>query len=303
MQLDISEHSLPVYNALANPMRLKILQLLADNEMNITQLADTLHLSKAIVTKHVQQLEQANLLKTKKIPGKSGLQKVSHLAVDTIEITFPAKIYHSYQMYHTEVKLGHYSDFKVEPTCGLATPEAVVGTLDDPVAFVAPQRVDTGLLWFSSGYVGYKIPCHLTQNQQPQLLEISMEIASEFPISNNVWPSDITFEINGVKVATWTCPGNFSDVRGFYTPPWWSDNLSQYGLLKHLRIMQDGCNMDGDYLSDVGLSALHLNDDQFIDFRVIVSPEAANPGGVTLFGHGFGNHDQDIDVKLYYLET
>ncbi len=300
MQLDISENSLPIYSALANPVRLEILRLLSGQEMNITQLAEKLHLSKTIITKHIQQLEGARLIKTQKRPGHSGTQKLSQLAVDTINITFPAKIYHSYQVYVTEVKLGHYSDFSVCPTCGLATPGAVVGKLDDPLAFVMPQRVDTALLWFSTGHISYKIPCFLTKGQEPQMLELSFEIASEFPISNNIWPSDISFYLGSTKLGVWTCPGNFSDVRGFYTPSWWEDSLSQYGLLKHLRVTQDGTHMDGDLLSPVKLEDLALQNQQFLDFRIEIEPKAEHAGGVTLFGRGFGNHDQDILVKLYY---
>ena len=34
-----------------------------------------------------------------------------------------------------------------------------------------------------------------------------MEVSSEFPFSNNNWPSDITFSLNGVELGTWTSPG------------------------------------------------------------------------------------------------
>ncbi len=185
-------------------------------------------------------------------------------------------------------------------TCGLATKTEIVGKLDDPLSFVQPDRVNASLLWFSEGFVEYKIPNALSDNQTLRMIEISMEIASEFPYSNNVWPSDITFLLNQIPVGTWTCPGNFSDVRGFYTPDWWDDNLSQYGLLKHLRINENNCTIDGEALSRVSLSDLHIENCQFINFRIQVAENAQNKGGVTLFGNGFGNHAQDIIVNLYY---
>ncbi len=57
MQLDISNESLPVYEALASSVRLKIIQLLSLNKMSVKELASELGLSSAIVTMHVKKLE------------------------------------------------------------------------------------------------------------------------------------------------------------------------------------------------------------------------------------------------------
>ena len=58
------------------------------------------------------------------------------------------------------------------------------------------KRVDAALLWFSEGFVEYKFQHMLTDDEDPNMLEISFEIASEFPLSNNVWPSDISIYVN-----------------------------------------------------------------------------------------------------------
>lgn len=300
MQLDISQNSLPVYEALASNVRLQILTLISERQYNITELSEALGLSKAIITKHIQKLEEAHLIQCKRHPGKSGLQKIPTLAVDTIEITFPSKIYHSLSTYLTKIQLGHYTNFEAEPTCGLATATEIVGKLDDPFSFVNPNRVNAELLWFAEGFVEYKIPNNITAEQHPELLEISLEIASEFPYSNNVWPSNIYFELNGIRIGTWTCPGNFSDVRGFYTPDWWGDDLSQYGLLKHIRVSHKNSTIDGEFMSNVTLDELCLTQHNFIDFRIGVDKHAKNKGGLTIFGSKFGNHPQDIIAKLFY---
>lgn len=300
MQLDITENSLPVYEALSSSVRLHILRLISERDYNITELSQELSLSKAIITKHIQKLTAANLVQSKRCPGKSGVQKLPHLAVDTIQINFPSKIYHSFSKISIPIQIGHYTNFEVLPTCGLATSESIVAKLDDPLAFVDSNRVNASLLWFSEGFVEYKIPNPLKEGQTLEMLEISMELASEFPYSNNIWPSDITFLLNDIPVGTWTCPGNFSDARGFYTPAWWEDNLSQYGLLKHLRVSHRNTTIDGELLSSVCLDDLNLIESQFINFKIMVSPNAHNKGGLTLFGKDFGNHPQDICVDLFY---
>lgn len=300
MQLDISKDSLKVYEALSSETRLNIISLLRNQKMNISDLAKELHISNAIISRHINKLEEANLVDSEKVPGKSGIQKLVFLIVDNIEISFPQKIYSAYKIHSTDLKLGHFTDFYVHPTCGLATPTEPVGQFDDPKYFMDSKRVDADLLWFSKGFVEYKIPNLLQNGETPELLEISFEIASEFPLSNNVWPSDITFYINDIKVGIWTSPGNFSDIRGKYTPSWWDDKFSQYGLLKHLRINKYDTSMDGQYLSQINLDKLNLKDSPLLKLRIAVESTSENVGGLTLFGKGFGNHNQNINIDMYY---
>ena len=77
------------------------------------------------------------------------------------------------------------------------------------------------------------------------MLEVSVKFLLNFLFSNDNWPSDITFSLNGVELGTWTSPGDFADIRGKYTPDWYPDNLNQYGLLKTIRITKHLTNMNG----------------------------------------------------------
>lgn len=300
MQLEIDQSSLIVYEALASEVRLKIIQLLSKNKMNIKDLAKELQISSAIVTKHIQKLEDAGIIKTELVPGKSGRQKISILKVDHIEINFPKKIFHSYASYETSVPIGHYTDYDLKPTCGLATEKDFVGPVDEPKYFMDPKRVDAEILWFTEGYVEYNVTNFLKKDEKLQQFEISLEIASEFPFANDVWPSDVTFSLNGIELGTWTSPGDFADTRGKLTPEWWPSNINQYGLLKTIRITSHGTYIDGDPLSPVSVNDLDTTCDRW-SFRIEVKEDAEHVGGATLFGKKFGNHNQDIVFKLYYL--
>jgi len=303
MQLYLDDISLPVYKALASETRIKILNLLADTPSTISDLTQVLQISKAILSRHVKILENANLIHlSNSFASSDQRKKVYTLRVDKINIIFPKKIYLPYKERTEEVKLGYFSDFDVIPSCGLASKDKIIGKLDDPRVFVSNERIAASLLWFSNGYVEYKIPNALEPNQHPRMLELSLEIASEFPGSNNVWPSDITFTINGVDVGTWTSPGNYSDVRGKLTPSWWDKNFSQYGLLKHLRITENDSGIDGEKISDLKLSDLDLNGSPFITLRIGIREDSVNKGGLTIFGEDFGNHPQNILLSLYYSE-
>ncbi|BCA86718.1 transcriptional regulator [Enterococcus saigonensis] len=302
MQLDLSKDSLPVLEALASNTRMEIIRFIGSGKKSIGEIAQHLKMSNAITTRHVQKMEDAGLLRSERGIGSNRNKKMVFLKVDDIHISFPEKIYQEFKLHTTDLKIGHFVDFSVSPTCGLATTKNVVGKADDPKYFMDAQRVDASLLWFSEGFVEYKIPNLLKEDQDPELLEISFEIASEFPLSNNIWPSDISIYVNDLKVAVYTVPGNFSDTRGRYTPDWWDDNFSQYGLLKHLRINKLDTGIDGQAYSEITINDLGLTKSPFITLRFAVESDAKNKGGLTLFGKGFGNYNQNIRINSYYLD-
>jgi len=296
MQIQINEDALPVYEALASPVRIKIIQLLSKNKMNVKQIAQALGLSSAIITMHINKLKKADLIKTEKV----GQQKISSLKVDKIEINFPEKIFNAFDTKESSIPVGHYTDYKVKPTCGLATDEFFIGLVDEPKFFMASERMDAQLLWFTEGFLEYQTTNLLNHEEHLEMLEISMEISSEFPFANNNWPSDITFSLNDKELGTWTSPGDFADIRGKYTPAWYPDNQNQYGLLKTIRIMHHGTYMDGEPMSDVTIDDLRGSDIDLWKLRVEVKEDAKNVGGCTLFGKSFGNYPQDIKVKIFY---
>ncbi|ULT56096.1 helix-turn-helix domain-containing protein [Neobacillus drentensis] len=302
MNLDISEQSLPVFEALASKVRMKIIHLLAEQPRNVKELAQSLELTSAIMTMHVKKLEKAGIIQSELVSGRGGLQKKCYLVTEKMEVLFPTKERELKKFHETEVSVGHYTDFSIEPTCGIATTDTIIGEFDDPRYFLYPNRMNAKILWFGKGYVEYKMPNFLLGNQDPSELEISLELSSEAPFTNSNWPSDIHFYLNNVLLGKWTSPGDFGDSRGNFTPDWWPSEINQYGLLKRLRITPEGTYIDGLKISDVSLDDVSIREKQWT-FRIAVLEESQNVGGVTLFGTGFGNYNQDILFRLYYHDS
>lgn len=300
MKANISEKWLPTYEALGSSVRMKIINLLAERPMNIKQLAQKLGLSSAIVTMHVKKLEAGQIIKCERKSINGAVQKLCHLDMDSLEIRFPNKAVQSRSRHEFAMPIGHYSDFSATPTCGIATPERIIGEFDDPRYFLDPERVNAGILWFTQGYVEYRVPNFLLSVQEPEELEISMELGSEAPGINSNWPSDITFFLNDKKIGQWTSPGDFGNTRGKYTPEWWSLGVNQYGLYKAVRITHKGSYIDGIKVSDINLSSLDIRQ-KYWSFKIAALPDAVNAGGVTIFGRGFGNYSRDITFKLYFV--
>jgi len=196
--------------------------------------------------------------------------------------------------------LGLYTSCSVSAPCGLCSEEGVIGLLDVPDFFLDPARMQAMLIWFSRGYVEYKFPNNAKlMKAQIEALEFSLEMSSEVPGTNANWPSDISLWVNGVKIGTWTSPGDYGDKRGTYTPRWWKLEGSQYGKLTNWRITERGTYLDGLKLSSVNLAQLDLQSHHSIRLRIGIEEGARHPGGVNIFGRHFGNHDQDIMMRMH----
>ncbi|WP_259704853.1 hypothetical protein [Weissella paramesenteroides] len=189
------------------------------------------------------------------------------------------------------------------PSCGLASENALISSMDDVNAFFSVERFRSQILWFTQGTIEYIIPNELPEDGKIEMIEFELEMASEFPLSNNNWHSKIGFWINDTFVGETELPGNYSDVQGNYTPDWWPEKFSQYGLLKHLRIGELDTSVDSKSISDVKISDLHLSDSKRLALKMSVLPiEKDTYGGLTLFGEHFGNHRQNIKANVYYSE-
>ncbi len=296
------DEGVDVFKALGSDIRIQILKLLLENkEMSMNELAKELGITNGALTSHVKKLEETGLITVLTEHGGHGNRKDCRIAVDKLVIDINTdETEDDSNIYNAEVGIGHYSDYKVYPTCGISTEKEVLGEVDDPRYFAHPNRINAGVLWFTRGYVEYMIPNLLPVGTKIDQITLSMEISSEAPGINSDWPSDISFFLNDVKLGMWTSPGDYGDVRGIFTPDWWFPNWNQYGLLKMLVINKRGTFIDGLKISDVSIKDFNLNYKDLLRFRVAVEDDARNIGGLTLFGKGFGNYAQDIKVRIAY---
>lgn len=296
------DEGLEVFKALGSELRINIIKLLQENhEMNMNELATSLGITNGALTSHIKKLEESGIIQVMTERGGHGNQKICKVAVDKIVVDVESEETEEDQnIYNTEVKVGHYSDYNVYPTCGLATSKEIVGEVDDPRYFSHPDRINAGILWFTKGYIEYMIPNLLPSATKIDQITVSLEISSEAPGINNDWPSDISIFLNDVKIGTWTSPGDYGDVQGIFTPDWWFPNWNQYGLLKMIVINKKGTFVDGLKISDVTINQFNLDYKSTVRFKFEIEEDAKNIGGITIFGSEFGNYNQDIKVRIAY---
>lgn len=293
-----------VAHALSTRARADMLRLLSTRKLNVVEIAEQLGLPVSTVANNVKILEAAGLINTELLPATRGAMKVCSRNYDDIHFDF--NVLKSLPkgeggQYQVEIPIGHYSDCEVYPTCGLAGVDGFIYLEDEPVQFYRPRHIEAQLIWFRKGYVEYLLPLEIPSGARIESLELSMEMCSEAPNYDNTWPSDITLWVNGREIGCWTSPGDFGDRRGKLNPAWWGDTATQYGLLKTWRVTNERTTLDMEPVSDVKLADLNLRQRPSVRLRIGVKEDAVNKGGVNLFGKHFGDHEQEIRMKVNYV--
>ncbi len=295
------EEGVDVLKGLASPARVKILKLLhVKGPLNVNDIAAALGLPQSTVSSNVQILEDAGLIRTETQKARKGNQKICRSTFDEVLVMFKEDVApFGADTIEVSMPLGLYTSCEISAPCGLCSREGIIGLLDVPDTFLDPERMNAGLIWFTRGFVEYQFPNNAKLGRSEiGSLEFSMELSSEVPGTSSDWPSDITVSVNGKDIGTWTSPGDFGDKRGVYTPDWWKLKGSQYGKLKSWRVSDGGTYVDGVKISPVSLKDLDLETHHSIRLRIGVREDARHPGGINIFGRGFGNYDQDIVLRL-----
>lgn len=291
---------LDVFKALGSEIRVEIIKILLENNgMNMNELASSLNITNGALTSHIKKLEDCGIVTVSSEAAGHGNQKKCSVHLDKILIDIDNRD-ETKNVYNTSLKIGHFSDYDIFPTCGLASSTALIGEVDDTRYFAHQDRYNADILWFSKGYVEYIIPNFIPFSQKIDQITISAELSSEAPGINDNWPSDIYFYLNDICLGSWTSPGDFGDVKGIFTPEWWFPNWNQYGLLKLLVINKNGTFIDGLQISNITIRDFNLDYKSTIKLKLAVPDEADHIGGMTIFGKSFGNYNQDINIRIHY---
>lgn len=305
----------PVVKALSNEVRLKILSLLSDQDMNIQTIANHLKISKTAVLTHINLLEEAGFIKSQYLSGSVGNQRVCHNLYDRLIFNFNPKknMLDDRTYYESEILVGNYFDFDAWSPCGLATHNHIIKKWDSPSVFCDPERVEATLVWTAFGYVEYKIPVDaMFIGKRVTALSLEMEVAAHAMVkyhkAMHVPPymeleritdgvSDITVWVNDREIGTCTYGVGEDPEKATYTPSWWR-SLPQHGFALRIDIDKDVCRLNGLRTSNNSFSEL-IGTDQYFRLRLGVKPDACHCSGLMIFGKGFGRFCHDIVVRSF----
>lgn len=300
LSLKEKERLAAIGRALSSEKRLKLLEILREEALNINEIAQRLKIPQSSAAMHVKNLEEAGLIHTELMPGIRGSMKVCRQAVENLNIILSVPREDQEHVETISMPIGNFVDYYVEATCGIVGSDGYLDEEDEPRCFYNPKRATAQLIWFGRGYVEYRFPNATLREGQLKKLEVSAELCSEVADYNMDYPSDITLWINGVEAGTWSCPSDFGGRRGKLNPEWWLDKNTQYGKLKIWSIDNKGSKLDDEQIADRKINDYHLSQSPYISVRIGIKEDAQHIGGVNIFGEKFGDFPQNIVMKFFY---
>lgn len=286
--------------ALSSPVRVQILKLLYFNSFNVGEIAKKLEIPASSAALYIRSLETAGLINTQVKKGSRGAMKICSRRYDMIHLRLSADDPDVEQVSTVSMPVGHYTDCRVFPSCGLASVDAPIGYDDRPDTFYLPERTEAQILWSAGGYVEYKFPFQVPADKEVRRMILTFEACSEVPNFNEDWPSDITVWVDGQDCGTWRCAGDFGKRRGRLNPEWWSSGNSQYGNLVRMEISDTGCLLNGIPSAGITLRDFRFSSQNPVVVRIGNKEGAEFAGGFNLYGVHFGDYAQDIVLSFFY---
>jgi len=70
--------------------------------------------------------------------------------------------------------------------------------------------------------------------------------------------------------------------------------------LKNWKVDSNGSYLDDVKVSDVNLKDIHIEEKHNITLKIGIKSDAVNIGGINLFGKQFGDHEQEIIMRIIY---
>jgi len=294
-----------ISHALASPVRIRIMQALGRQNMNVGELSQSLDIPMSTAALAVKTLEEAGLITTETQPGARGSMKLCSRRLDTLSVRLSPEDEERTSTLVMQMPIGGYSCAEgIKATCGLAGRKTIIGEMDNPAVFYSPDRFDAQLIWFRQGALEYRFAHAQMDHIDIDWIEFSFESCSEAPMYRDPWKSDIAVSINGVQLGVWTCPCDCGGRQGRLTPEWWPELSTQYGFLKAWRVTKDGTYLENMRISDVTVDDLQLDGCDHIAVKIAIPEDAQNVGGINLFGEYFGDHPQGLMLCLgYHMRT
>ncbi len=288
---------LEIARAISSANRLDILKALNTKSLSVKQLSELLNQPVSSTSMNVDILEHCGLVRTERKISQFGKMRLCTRACDSIAIDLQNDTSVKADEIKIALPIGSYFDCNIKPDCGIATRTETLGIDSENNCFFSPERHRAQLIWFSKGYLEYRIAKSAIPPNAKRM-EISFEICSEAPFYRNDYKSDITLWVNDVEIGTYTSPGDYGDRRGRLNPSWWPDSMTQYGMLVTWRITEHGCKLGAEEVNLRTFKDFNVFSREYVSIKIGIKEDAKNQGGLNLFGKEFGDHAQDIWVKF-----
>ena len=305
LSLDLSDVEVvsQIARALSVPKRLEILRLLGQNNvLSVNEIAQTLKIPISSTSLHINILEEAGLIDCERVSSIHGAMKMCSRRCNSALIHFctdpPQRTKHFVQ----SMPIGAYSQAEsITEPCGLASRLGPIGVYNKASCFYLPERLDAQVLWLNSGCLSYRFAALPDERIEPEYLELSFEVCNEAQLESTIWQSELNVYVNGCHLGSGLCSCDSKGRRGALNPSWWPDVATQHGELQKWRVTRTGTYLQDQRISGITLADLSLSGASLINVLLHVPSNPSGGSGINLFGTGFGDYNQAIQLEIGYL--
>ena len=287
--------------ALASPLRLQLIRQIYQRPMTVIELAKLNKITNSTAIFHLNILIDAGIVRVQYLPSKKGSAQIFFLSSFN-KITFlrePGESVNNEKVFEQSLGVGEYTN-----TACKSLGMAINGEINSWMSPFNNKRKSANMIWSFGGDFTYTFSNEFAKNNNViNKLEFSFEVCSETTCYRNDWKSDIFIAVNGIEIAHYLSPGDFGGTRGKYNPENWPSNLTQYGNLVQLSITDEGVFLNNQFICQITLKDLNLNECNGIELRIYNKKESTYYGGMNLFGKGSVNFNQDIVMTAFYSEN
>ena len=295
-------HAAVIFRALANDTRVAILRYLGDRVVAVNQIAKDMGLPSSTATMHVTVLERAGLLHTELRPASRGLQKVCARTYDELVFDLPrGAARRTHDAVDLQMPIGGYSDFVVEPTCGLVSATGLIGFMDDPSAFYEPDRLNGAAALVPGGLRGISV-----SESRAARCPRRVPAADRGDLQRGAAPRPRLAERHHGLDQRSAARRLDVPVR-LRRPARTADPVVVGGKGLAVRraqaLARDEAGNDDRRDQPLDASTSHRSDLRTgtrSSYASASSQTPQNVGGLNLFGRGFGNYPQDLGFRLEY---
>lgn len=287
---------------MSNEARLRILTLLHERPMNITEIARELKVSQPTVTSYVNQLEEAGLLFTRIQKGINGYGKICFLVHDALTVSFNnVDLGAPENEIVCDMPVGHYSAINLSRPGLLASQSRILASREDSSRFFHPDRMDADLLVIRGGTVQYLFPYNVPDDHRIVRLELSAEGCSTIAARQQ---TDVRLTINDLEFAACQLPPANIESPTRHMPAWYPHDLPPVGHMLVWKVDREQTLFNGSGCGRKTLADLQLKGMQPIKITLAVGSDGEPLGdegsGLVLFGRNFGRFDQDLRLRVIH---
>ena len=286
-----------VLKALSNETRYRIVEILQNGPLSVTEISRELGISQPTATSYIGILERVGLVSTRIQRSPRSFNKLCYVLFNHVSFSFEGPSPHKEpDIYSIELPVGHYTAFRSQGMSLLASEAGIIASTKEYAGFFHPNRMEAELLALTNGEIHYFFPHNIPDEHEVVYLELSMELAVAFP--DHPGEVEVLIAINDRELTPFRIDYRRVDEENINMAGWYPEGLSRMGTLCLCRIDSSGATINGRPAAKITPPDLGLDFMQPIAVRMTVNSDGPDGRGIAIFGKAFGRYEQSINLSI-----